>query len=584
MIGGKSGTAHPVSGAPIREHERAVDAPNSMAPCDGGALLAALRAASTWLEGHRAAVDALNVFPVPDGDTGTNMSMTLNAALREAEASPALDSAGAVAERAAYGALMGARGNSGVILSQLLRGFAHALRGRRHIDAAELAGALSAAAETAGRAVMKPVEGTILTVSTAAGHAAARAAARGANTLEVLDAALAEATAAVARTPDQMPLLKQAGVVDAGAEGYALILEGVSRHVHGQSVEITPVLPTAGSLHVAHVAHGDDYGYCTEFVVVGPGLDEASIRDAIGSMGDSTLVVGEEGIVRVHVHTEDPGRILSYAAPLGQLHRIKIESMQDQHDRFVARAASLAPGPHSASDTDDAGRAHRPGAVAAAGQTGIVAVAPGPGLADVFRSLGAGAVVPGGQTMNPSTAEILDAIDALPQDAVLVLPNNGNVMLVAGQARELSRKAVRVIPARTVPQGMAALVAYLPDADTETNAAAMAEAADGAHTGEVTIAVRDATLDGIAVHAGDALGLLDGEAVSADPDRTTVALAVIERLGVADAGMLTLFYGQDVTAEEAGALAGQACRRYGSLEVEVVSGGQPHYPYIMSVE
>lgn len=550
--------------------------------CDGRRLLAALEASSAWLESHRAAVDALNVFPVPDGDTGTNMSMTLSAAVREAHNSPAHEAA-AIAERAAYGALMGARGNSGVILSQLLRGFSRALHGHRHIGPAELAEALSSAAETAGRAVMKPVEGTILTVATAAARAAEVAAIRGDDLSGVLDATLAEARAAVARTPEQLAILKHAGVVDAGAQGYLLIVEGASRYLHGQPTRAEPDVVSRQPLHMAHVTHGDDYGYCTEFVVVGSDLNLPAIRAAIGGLGESTLVVGEEGIVRVHIHTEDPGRVLSYAAPLGQLHKIKIENMQDQHDRFVAHGEvasttstepAVAPAPPSLPPTH----------AAVQGRTGVVAVAPGDGLAEVFHSLGAGAVVRGGQTMNPSTEELLAAIDGLPQNGVILLPNNGNVLLAAGQARDLSGKTVFIVPARTVPQGMAALVAYSPEADAAANAAAMAEAAATVRTGEVTVAVRDAQLDGLMVRAGETLGLLDDHAVLVGSDRDCVTLDLMERMGAAESEILTVFYGAETTQDEAEALAEAARGRYDGLEVEVVRGGQPHYPYIMSIE
>jgi len=574
--------------------------------CDGRRLLAALDAAATWLDAHRAAVDALNVFPVPDGDTGGNMSQTLSAAAREAHASPAHE-AGVIAERAAYGALMGARGNSGVILSQLLRGFARALQGMRALGPHELAAALSAAAETAGRAVMKPVEGTILTVANDAARVAMETAGAGADLLAVLDAALAEARAAVARTPDQLPILKQAGVVDAGAQGYALVLEGASRYLHGRPVRPEGAGRSDGSAtsapitsaatqptRVAHVAHGDDYGYCTEFVVVGPRLDPLHMRADIAALGNSLIVVGEEGIVRVHVHTEDPGRVLSYAGALGQLHRIKIDNMQAQHDRFVghaetdaepAREADVAAEPERAAPAAPvAPVAPAPKTETTGGQVGVVVVAPGAGLGDVFRSLGADVVVPGGQTMNPSTAELLAAIDGLPQDEVLLLPNNSNVLLTAGQARDLSRKTVRLVPARTVPQGIAALIAYSAGAGLERNATAMEEAATAVRTGEVTVAVRDAQLDGLAVHSGEALGLLDDEAVTVGPAGDGVALDLMARMGAGAGALLTVYYGREVTAEAAQDLAARARQRYEGLEVEVVDGGQPHYPYILSLE
>jgi DAK2 domain fusion protein YloV len=481
---------------------------------------------------------------------------------------------------------MGARGNSGVILSQLLHGFARAVRDQHHIGAAELAAGLSAAAEAARRSVTTPVEGTILTVATAAATAAAAAAERGHDLVAVLDAALEETRAAVARTPEQLPILKQAGVVDAGAQGYLLVIEGATRYLHGLPVAAAQPTVTDAALHMAHVAHGDDYGYCTEFAVVGPDLDLATIRDAIAQLGESTLVVGDEGLVHIHVHTADPGRVLSYAAPLGRLHQVKIESMQEQHDRFVAQAGAAA------SRTADGAP---PGAIEAArpplvrrpaspGRTGVVAVAPGEELAAVFRSLGADIVVPGGQTMNPSTEELLTAIEALPQHDVLLLPNNVNVLAAAAQARDLSRKAVTIVPTRTVPQGTAALVAYSPDGDAASNAAAMEEAAAGVRTGEITVAVRDAQLEGLAVRTGEVLGVLDGRPVCAGTDRGAVALDLLERMGAPNADVLTLYYGRDVTEQEAHALARRVRERYGGPDVEVISGGQPHYPYIMSIE
>ena len=548
--------------------------------CDGTHVLAALRASAAWLEVHRASVDALNVFPVPDGDTGTNMALTLGAALRQAETS-ATPTVGTVAEGAARGALMGARGNSGVILSQLLHGFARAVRDQQHIGAAELAAGLSAAAEAARRSVTTPVEGTILTVATAAATAAAAAAERGDDLVAVLDAALEETRAAVARTPEQLPILKQAGVVDAGAQGYLLVIEGAARYLHGLPVAADQPAVTDAALHMAHVAHGDDYGYCTEFAVVGPDLDLATLRDAIAQLGESTLVVGDEGLVHIHVHTADPGRVLSYAAPLGRLHQVKIESMQEQHDRFVAQASAAAGARPGAVDAAPPPLVRRP---TMAGRTGVVAVAPGEGLAAVFRSLGADIVVPGGQTMNPSTEELLTAIDALPQHDVLLLPNNDNVLAAAAQARALSRKAVTIVPTRTVPQGTAALVAYSADGDAASNAAAMEKAAAGVRTGEITVAVRDAQMEGLAVRAGEVLGVLDGRPVCAGADRDAVALDLLERMGARDADVLTLYYGRDVTEREAHALARRVRERYGGPDVEVISGGQPHYPYIISIE
>ncbi len=547
-------------------------------PCDGRRLLSTLSAAASWLDGHKASVDALNVFPVPDGDTGGNMSQTLSAAAREAHASPS-HAVGEIAERASYGALMGARGNSGVILSQLLRGFSRALKGKKDIAPVDLAAAFTAAAETAGRAVMKPVEGTILTVARDAAAAAAAAAERGDHLVAVLDAALAEARAAVARTPDQLPVLKQAGVVDAGGQGYVLVLEGCSRALHGLSTHVegtvaAPFGPLHNHLRGAQVDHAEGYGYCTEFVVVGPSLDAMTTRDKIALLGDSLIVVGEEGIVRVHVHTADPGRVLSYAGSLGALHKIKIDNMQTQHDAFVQREDVQPALPNRVATIP----AYPVGVV------GVVAVAPGEGLAEVFRSLGADRVVSGGQTMNPSTAELLEAIDALPQEQVVLLPNNSNVLLTADQAQRLTKKSVIVVPARTIPQGVAAMLAYKQDGALEENAGVMGEATTTVSTGEVTVAVRDARLDVVSVRVGQALGLLDGEAVVSGPSCEAVALDLLDRMGGAEAEIATIYYGSDVDADAAQQLADAAAVRFPSLEIEMVAGGQPHYPFIMAVD
>lgn len=549
-------------------------------PCDGRRLLSTLSAAATWLDGHKESVDALNVFPVPDGDTGGNMSQTLSAAAREAQASPS-HAVGEIAERASYGALMGARGNSGVILSQLLRGFSRALKGKKDMTAVDLAAALTAAAETAGRAVMKPVEGTILTVARDAAAAAVVSAERGDRLVVVLDAALAEARAAVARTPDQLPVLKQAGVVDAGGQGFVLVLEGCSRAAHGLSTRVAGTrFVHAGPLHDAargaQVDHAESYGYCTEFVVIGPSLDAAAMRDKIAVLGDSLIVVGEEGIVRVHVHTEDPGRVLSYAGSLGALHKIKIDNMQAQHDEFVQHE-DAPPAPPSPEATV-------PALPAVVGAVGVVAVAPGDGLADVFRSLGVDRVVAGGQTMNPSTAELLEAIESLPREQVVLLPNNSNVLLTADQARRLTKKAVVVIPARTIPQGVAAMLSYRQDGALEENVDVMGEAVATVFTGEVTVAVRDAQLDAVSVRAGQALGLLDDEAVVAGPSREEVALDLLDRMGGAAAEVATVYYGSEVGEDAARSLAQAAALRFPSLEIEVVAGGQPHYPFIMAVD
>ncbi len=525
-----------------------------------------VRAALAWLEEHAAAVNALNVFPVPDGDTGTNMLLTLRSAWKEAS-NASEQGVGRVAHALAYGALMGARGNSGVILSQLLRGFARRLEGLEAFEVAQFAEALREASATAYKGVIKPVEGTILTVSKDIA-AAAEAAARETNDLRLaLECVVEAARRSVEQTPNLLPVLAEAGVVDAGGKGLAIILEGILRHLQGEQKGARPVPAEAGPA-LAPAPSGQGYGYDVQFLLRGTALDLPRIREAISAMGDSVMVVGDERTIKVHLHTPDPGRPLSYAAQWGVIGDVVVENLDQQ----VAASSAPRPSPPvSQKPQQETG-------------IGVVVVARGEGMAQVFQSLGATAVVPGGQTMNPSTEELLLAIEGQQAEDVIVLPNNPNVLLAAQQAQALSKKNVRVVPSRSMPEGIAALLAFNYQADLNTNAQVMAESMAHVRTGEVTTAIRGAQFNGIQVREGQVIGLLDGVLATAGTTYDEVVLDLLRRMDAEQAEIITLYYGEGISEEEAQRIQGLVRQAFSQQEVELVAGGQPHYPFILSVE
>jgi DAK2 domain fusion protein YloV len=535
------------------------------AQCDGQSLRRALIAARQWLEKHAVAVNALNVFPVPDGDTGTNMLLTMNAALAEIERSPE-DSASVVAHAVAHGALMGARGNSGVILSQIFRGFARVLDGKATFSALDFAEAAQEACDTAYQGVVKPVEGTILTVARESARAAREAAGQTDDVVQVLAQSVEAARVTNALTPELLPVLKQAGVVDAGGQGLVYILEGALRYLRGESVEIDVEMDAVVDLKSTLGAGEEGYGYDVQFLLTGESLDVDEIRRTIDAMGDSTLVVGDASFLKVHVHVHDPGEPISYAVSLGVIGDVIVENMEEQYQDFVTDRAGASVATEEITDI------------------ATICVAPGDGLKRIFESLGASAVVRGGQTMNPSTEEMLSAIQSVVAEEVLVLPNNSNVVLCARQASELSSKDVIVVPTKTVPQGISALLAFNYQADIETNAERMAEAASEMETIEVTRAVRSTRINGIDVTEGDIIGLLNDQLVAAGADYTAVILDVLSQASADDYEVVTIYYGGDATLEEANALAEQIVERYPDLESEVHEGGQPHYRHILSLE
>jgi DAK2 domain fusion protein YloV len=537
----------------------------------GKELRAMFEAATGWLEKSSADIDALNVFPVPDGDTGTNMLLTMRSSIEESYQA-ANNSAAGVAKAMARGALVGARGNSGVILSQIWNGIAQGLDDKEKITGADLVEALLKASKTAYNGLSNPVEGTILTVIREAAAAAKRHAAEVSDDLlSVMEATVDGARESVANTPTLLPVLKDAGVVDAGGQGLYTLLEGALHYLKGETEQLKLRRPwmVASSIpltaRVPQMVGAMDevpYGYCTNFVIKGTELDPDKLRKRLEKKGQSVIVIGDNSAVRVHIHTLDPGQIMHYVNPLGTLHQINIRNMDEQYRDFLEMQKERMP------EVD----------------TAIVAVVAGEGLTQVFTSLGATFIVPGGQTMNPSTKDLLQAVEAVPSEKVIILPNNKNIVLTAGQVQSLTRKKIEVVPTRTLPQGVAALLAFDYEADLETNAQNMKQAQSEVRSIEITRAVRDTKLGKLDIKKNQAIGFLDGDLVTV-VDKAEEALSqTLERVKPDKAEVVTIYYGADTGAAEAEKAAAAIRQRYPQLQVEVVQGGQPHYNYIASVE
>ncbi|MBX2999760.1 MAG: DAK2 domain-containing protein [Caldilineaceae bacterium] len=572
-------------------HQAEEDAPltadeNPVFTLDGQLLRQSFESALHWLEEHAAMINSLNVFPVPDGDTGTNMLMTLRSAIKHA-ALQTSQSAAETAQHLALGAIKGARGNSGVILSQILNGFARATEGKSSYTTADMAEALRRASESAYTAVMKPVEGTILTVIRAIAEAAEEAAGETSDIREQLNRTTAAARQALERTPDLLPILKEAGVVDSGGQGLVTIFEGMSRFLRGERGIAHPRLegPASGPAAVVaeHKIHLENppapladgrYGYDIQFLIRAEALDVEAIREKINSMGDCPLVIGTPELVKVHVHSLDPAPALGYGASLGMLDDIVVENMDLQFQSFAQkqeeaeRAASI---PKNLTTEALTG-------------VGIIAVAAGEGLAEHFRSLGASAVVKGGQSMNPSTADFLEAIESVTAEAVILLPNNKNVIMAAQQARDLADRPVYVVPSRSAPQGFAALMAFDYSEDGEDNAESMTEAMHQVVTIEITRAVRTTNINNIAVQEGDCIGLLDGQLISRGDDDASVIRDILARIDLSSYEIVSIFYGDVCSEAQAVQLAANLEGVYPDLTFEVHAGDQPHYSYILAIE
>jgi hypothetical protein len=556
------------------------DGPAALTSIDGEALARAFAGGAEALRRQADAINAINVFPIPDGDTGTNMHLTMRASLAEVERTLAevertlaeverapSPRAGDVAKAAAHGALMGAKGNSGVILSQILAGFAAAVADSQSVDAAMLSAAFERAREAAYRVVSAPKEGTILTAITAAAEAAADAAGRNTNAEAALSAAVDAAAEAVARTPELLPVLKEAGVVDSGAQGLFVLLEGMLRGLRGEAAAAHA--EGFGAIDASwlsatqrmHDHDGAQSGYCTEFVISGDALDADAIRERLRPLGDSLLVVGGGDVARVHIHTHTPVDALAVGRAAGTLVHEKVDDMEAQFRALAAREAPAAP----------------PGAIA------VVAVGAGDGIEDLLRSMGA-SVVRGGQTMNPSAGEIRAAVEATGAGQVVVLPNNKNIVMAARQAVEGLALSAHVIETRSIPEGVAALVALNMEADLDENVEAMRAAAAAVRHAEVTKAARATTVNGIAVAEGQPIGIVDGDLEVAEATVPDAVRACVARMaGGRESPLVTLYAGEGVDEADAQALARVLHDEF-HVEVETVMGGQPHYPYLIGVE
>ena len=540
---------------------------------NGKQLRRAFSAATRCLERYRDAINALNVFPVPDGDTGTNMLLTMRSA--EEETQQVGDSpAGESMEAMAHGALLGARGNSGVILSQFLRGMATAFRGKNQLSGEDVAHSFELASQAAYTAMSRPVEGTMLTVMRELSLAARESVAQGATEpLTVCQAATTEAKKALARTPSQLPVLKEAGVVDAGGQGIALLLEGITCYLAGENVDeqqfeiCSPddvelvATPLVHEGYLASTAE-EEYGYCVQFLLRGTNLDLSAIRERLSAECHSTGVVGDHSLARIHIHATDPDPVLSYAASLGDISQVKIDNIDEQRQEFVAYHR----------------RQRQTSRVA------MVAVAQGKGFTQLFHDLGCKVVVHGGQSMNPSTQELMDAAERSAGAEIRLLPNNPNVILAANQAASLYGPALHVIPSRSIPQGIAALLAFNEDQSLESNLKAMEEALDTVKTIEVTEAVRASNLGGFRVTRGQYIALVEGHMVAAGDSPSSVLEQAVLKSGTSRGNLVTLYWGASLKERDAEKAAERLATLIPGLEVELHEGGQPLYHYIASVE
>ena len=558
--------------------ERQIRLAVALPRCDGFGLRRLTRSGLQWLEANHQQVNALNVFPVPDGDTGTNMLLTMQAAYKEIENSSET-SVSKVAAAVAQGALMGARGNSGVILSQIWRGFARGLEGAEVFDSRLVVQALQMASATAYRGVVKPVEGTILTVikdTAAAAEATYEASDRTADLRSVLGAAVTAAQASVARTPELLPILKQAGVVNSGGKGLALILEGMLRYLKGQRLDegpltvVAPLSLEAVGTAMNSVEPGQEWEVVVDFRPRVE-LDLPSLYARLEAIGSSIQVGEGNGLYRVHIHLLKSRRLepLDLAEEWGPVVNVHMENLLDQVNMLQSGADETLP---------------LTLAPVQAGQLGVVAVSPGLGLSRLMGSLGAAAIVGGGQTKNPSTEEFLQAIDGVPTDKIIILPNNKNIILAAQQAASLSNKDVRVVPSRSVPQGIAALLSLVPDGELAGVSGAMERALGAVETGEVTTASRTVEINGVAVSEGDIIGLRNGALAVGGRSVSGVVLQLLEVMAASEHELITLYSGAEVSAPEADAMLTAVRAAYPSLSVESHQGGQPYYHYILSVE
>lgn len=532
------------------------------------------------LEAKKEFINELNVFPVPDGDTGTNMTLTILSAAKEVKALENPDMV-AIAKAISSGSLRGARGNSGVILSQLLRGFTKEIREHKEIDTITLAKACERATATAYKAVMKPKEGTILTVAKGASQKAAELA----ETTEDLDTFISQvinyAQEVLEKTPEMLPVLKEAGVVDSGGQGLLEVMRGAYDAFQGKEIDYSAIEASAGTKMVKPSEQAETeikFGYCTEFIIMlekeFTAKDETEFKAYLESIGDSIVCVADDDIVKIHVHTNDPGLAIQKALTYGQLSRMKIDNMREEHqERLIKDAEKLAAQQAEAKKAEPRK------------EVGFIAVSIGEGMNEIFRELGADYIIEGGQTMNPSTEDMLNAIDQVNAEHIFILPNNKNIILAANQAQELTEdKDIIVVPSKTVPQGITAIINYMPDADAQTNLEAMIEGIGNVKTGQVTYAVRDTHIDDKEIHEGDIMGIGDSGILAVGQSVEETTKEMLAQLVDEDTELISLYYGQDVQEESAENFAQEIEDLYPDVDVDVHSGGQPIYYYVLSVE
>lgn len=543
-----------------------------------------VQSASTRLNKQAEYVNSLNVFPVPDGDTGTNMGMTIENGAKEV-ADKSASTVGEVAGIFAKGLLMGARGNSGVITSQLFRGFSQSVKEKEELTGQDLALAFQSGVEVAYKAVMKPVEGTILTVSRGAAIGARKKAEETDDAVEVMKAALESAKIALAKTPDMLPVLKEVGVVDSGGQGLVFIYEGflaalTGEYIASEEFQATPATMTEmiNAEHhksvASHVATEDiKYGYCTEIMVAlkkGPTyvkeFDYDEFRNYLNELGDSLLVVNDDEIVKVHVHTEDPGLVMQEGLKYGSLVKVKVDNMRNQHEAQVEKEER-----ENSQPTEEK-------------EYAIIAVVAGEGLSDIFKAQGVDYIISGGQTMNPSTEDFIKAVEHVNARHIIILPNNKNIFMAAQSAAEVIEQSAAVIETRTIPQGLTSLLAFDPSKSIEENHDRMTAALADVVSGSVTTAVRDTTIDGLEIHENDNLGMVDGKIVVSNPDMLTTLNETFSNMLDADSEIVTIYIGEDGSEDLANELAQDITEKFEDVEVEIHNGGQPVYPYLFSVE
>ncbi|WP_099188212.1 DAK2 domain-containing protein [Tepidibacter mesophilus] len=519
------------------------------------------------LQNHKELVDKLNVFPVPDGDTGTNMSLTIQSAVMEVmkESNTTIKEIGKAASK---GSLMGARGNSGVILSQLLRGFAKAIEDKEKLDTKDLANALKQGSDTAYKAVIKPIEGTILTVARETGDFAIKICQKEKDIKKFMEKVLGEANRSLENTPNLLKNLKEAGVVDSGGKGLVCILEGAYKAFIGEFVERNIQFSEVQEVSKNTEISTDDikFAYCTEFILDTDKIDDSKMKNLIQNHGDSLIVVGDDSLIKVHIHTNNPGIVLQEAIKYGQLDKIKIDNMKIQHKNILVE--------------DDYVREESKEMK----EYGFISIAMGSGITSIFKDFGVDYVIEGGQTMNPSTEDFIQAIDNINANNIIILPNNSNVIMAANQAKEISDKNIIVIPSKTTPQGFSALLAFNSEADSESNQKAMNYALENVKTGQITFAVRDTSMNDIDIKEGDIIGIGEGKIQEAGKSIKDVTLSLIDKLVDENSEIITLFYGEELNEDDTNELRKEIEEKYDDLDVEVYCGNQPLYYYIISVE